>query len=176
MLWLLLAIAAIVVIGGALALGAGLLGDSRKQQREYRQVVPGVGPEAPAEWFGSHAPEAKLHRRIRDAVRAAHAQPGAPVSGLATLDHAAVALDQRLIAAALLPERHRAAAIAELAPLVDRFEDGVAGLAAAAPDALGVALDDSLADIQAELDALAQARAEVERIDRQEPPGAARGG
>lgn len=169
MIWVILAIAAVVVIGGAVALGAGLLRDSRKQQRDYLQVVPGVGPHAPANWFGSHDPEAKLHRRIRDAVKAAHAQPGAPISGLAALDNAAVALDSRLIGAAALPASHRPAAVAELAPLVQRFEDSVAELArTSAPDALGAAFDQSMQTIRAELDALAAARAEVERIDRRE--------
>lgn len=169
MIWVILAIAVVVVIGGAVALGAGLLRDSRKQQRDYLQVVPGVGPQAPANWFGSHDPEAKLHRRIRDAVKAAHAQPGAPVSGLAALDNAAVALDSRLIGAAALPADHRPAAVAELAPLVQRFEDSVAELArTSAPDALGAAFDQSMHTIRAELDALAAARAEVERIDRRE--------
>ncbi len=171
MLWVLLIIAAVVVVGGALALGAGLLSDSRKQQREYRQVVPGIGPHAPANWFGSHTPEAKLHRRLRDAVKAAHAQPGAPASALAALDQAAVALDQRLIGAAALPERTRATAVAELAPLVERFEDRVTTFAsAAAPDALGESFDASMAAIQAELDALAAARSEVERIDGGQAP------
>lgn len=169
MIWVLVAVAAIVVIGGTVVLGGSLLSDSRKQQREYRQVVPGVGPEAPAEWAGAHSLEAKLHRRIRDAVKAAHAQPNAPVSGLAALDNAAVALDSRLIGAAALPVTHRAAAIAELAPLVERFEDRVAEFArSAAPDALGAAFDQSMQQIRAELDALAEARAEVERIDQ--PP------
>lgn len=171
MVWVVLAIVAIVVVGGAAALAAALLSDSRKQQRQYRQVVPGIGPTAPANWFGSHSPEAKLHRRIRDAVAAAHAQPDAPVSGLAALDQAAVALDQRLIGAAALPERTRASAVAELAPLVERFEDSVTTLArAAAPDALGAAFDASMATIQTELDALAAARSEVERIDGTGPP------
>lgn len=173
MLWVILAIAAVVVIGGALVFGRALLSDSRKQQREYRHVVPGVGPEAPANWFGSHAAEAKLHRRLRDAVKAAHAQAGAPITGLATLDQAAVALDQRLIGAAALPDRHRAAAVAELEPLVARFEDSVADLARnSAPHALGSAFDDSMASIQTELDALAQAREEVDRLDRENPPPA----
>lgn len=171
MIWVILIVAAVAVLGGAFALGAGLLSDSRKQQREYRHVVPGVGPEAPADWFGGHAPEAKLHRRIREAVKAAHAQPGAPVSGLAALDNAAVALDSRLIGAAALPPSHRAAAVAELAPLVQRFEDNVAEFArGAAPDALGIAFDHSMDTIRAELDALAAARAEVERMDRHTPP------
>ncbi|HWL43444.1 MAG TPA: hypothetical protein VNQ73_10910 [Ilumatobacter sp.] len=171
MLWTILVIAAVVVIGGAVALGTGLLSDSRKQQREYLQAVPGVGPKAPANWFGSHAPEAKLHRRLCDAVTAAHAQPDTPVSGLAALDNAAVMLDQRLIGAAALPAGHREQAIEELAPLVQRFEDSVATFArSAAPDPLGTGFDASMATIQAELDALAQARAEVERIDGQNPP------
>lgn len=173
MLWVILALAVVVVVGGVVVFGRALLSDSRTQQREYRQVVPGVGPEAPANWFGSHAPEAKLHRRLRDAVKSAHAQADAPISGLATLDAAAISLDQRLIGAATLPDRHRAAVVAELEPLVARFEDSVAELARhSAPQALGGAFDDSMASIQTELEALAQAREEIDRIDRDAPPPA----
>ena len=170
MVWVLVAIA-VVVVGGALLFGRALLSDSRKQLDDYRRVVPGVGPEAPAAWAGAHAPEAKLHRRLRDAVKAAHAQPGVSPTDLAGLDHAAVALDQRLIGAAALTATHRTAAVAELEPLVTRFEDAVAGLArAAAPEALGTAFEESLATIEAQLAALAEARAEVERIDRGDSP------
>lgn len=175
MLWVILVIIAVVVIGGGVALASGLLSDSRKQLDDYSRVVPGVGPEAPAAWAGAHSPEAKLHRRLRDAVKAAHAQPSVSVTDLAGLDHAAAALDERLIGAAALPTSHRDAAIAEIEPLVARFEDAVAGLArAAAPEALGVAFEQSMAAIEAQLAAIAEARAEVERIDRPDgglPPG-----
>jgi hypothetical protein len=172
MIWVILGIAALVVVAAGAALVGGLLRPSHRHLDDYRQVVPGLGPAAPREWAGAHSPEAKLHRRIRDAVKSAHAQPGAAASALAQLDQAAVALDQRLIGAAAVPERHRAAAVAEIAPLVDRFEDGVAVIATGtASAALDTAFDQSMAAIQTELDALALARAEVERIDGQAPPG-----
>lgn len=169
MTWLLLALA--VVLAAGLGFGWALLSDSRKQQRDYRQVVPGVGPEAPAAWVGGHTPEAKLHRRIRDAVKSAHAQPGVVHTHLAGLDTAAIALDERLIGAAALPPAYRAAAVAEFEPLVARLEQSVASLVGS-PAALGEAFEESMATVRAELDALAEARAEVERIDRQAPPPA----
>lgn len=170
MVWLLVAIA-VVVIGGALLFGRALLSDSRKQQDDYRHVVPGAGRPAPAEWAGAHSPEAKLHRRLRDAVKAAHSQPNVAPGDLAGLDHAAVALDERLIGAAALPAPQRAEAVAEVEPLVARFEQAVAGLArATAPDALLSSFEESLATIEAQLSAIAEARAEVERIDRGTPP------
>ena len=165
MTWVLVTLAIVVVAG--VGFGWALLGDSRKQVRDYQQVVPGVGPKAPQEWVGGHAPEAKLHRRIRDAVKAAHAQPGVAHTSLAGLDAAAVALDERLIGAAALPASHRAAAVAEFEPLVARLEGSVASLATGAvAGSLGTAFDESMATVRSELDALAQARAEVERIER----------
>jgi hypothetical protein len=171
MLWVILALVALAVVAAGAAYVVALARSSRQHVDDYRQVVPGIGPTAPREWAGAHSPEAKLHRRLRDAVKAAHAQAGASVGALGQLDQAAVALDQRLIGAAALPGRHRAGAIAEVAPLVDRFEDSVAGLARTSPDALSASFDSSMSAIQRELDALAQARAEVERIDGQSPPG-----
>jgi hypothetical protein len=170
MVWVILALVALAVVAAGGAYVVALARSSRRHVDDYRHVVPGIGPAAPQEWAGAHSPEAKLHRRIRDAVKAAHAQSGASAGALAQLDQAAVALDQRLIGAAALPDRHRPGAIAEVAPLVDRFEDGVAELAHASPDALSASFDSSMSAIQHELDALAQARAEVERIDGQSPP------
>jgi hypothetical protein len=170
MFWVILTIIAVAAVVGTVAFASRLLRSTRRHLHDYRQVVPGIGPVTRQEWAGAHSPEAKLHRRIRDAVKAAHAQSGASASALAQLDQAAVALDQRLIDAAALPDRHRAGAIAGIAPLVDRFEDGVAGLAHTSPDALSASFDASMAAIQHELDALAQARAEVERIDGHAPP------
>lgn len=169
MIWVLLIVA--VVVAAVVGFGWALLGDSRKQVRDYRQVVPGIGPIAPQEWVGGHSPEAKLHRRIRDAVKAAHAQPGVVHTHLAGLDAAAVALDERLIGAAALPASHRAAAVAQFEPLVAQLEASVASLVTGhVAGSLGTAFEESMATVRAELDALAQARDEVERIDRGDPP------
>ena len=63
------AVAAIVGFGVALTVR------SRKDFAEQNEVVPGVASPAPASWAGAHTPEAKLHRRLKEAVAAALAIP-----------------------------------------------------------------------------------------------------
>ncbi len=172
MLWTLVIVGALIVAGGGAAFFAALASNSKKEQRRALEVVPGVASSAPKAWAGAHTPEAKLHRRLAAAVAAAHAQMaiggGAMVSRVATLDAAAVTLDERLIAAAALPAKHRVDAVTEIEQMVDRFERAIATLATdgAASAELNAAFDQAVSDIEAELAALAAARAEVEHIDR----------
>ncbi|HUF98267.1 MAG TPA: hypothetical protein VMM60_09055 [Ilumatobacter sp.] len=170
MIWLVLA--AVVVVGAAVAFGVRLANDSRRAVARGIEVVPGVASQAPAAWAGAHSPEAKLHRRLRDAVASAHTQvelAGSSSTQTASLDQAAVTLSNRLVAAAALPARHRQAAIDEVGTLIGRFEDSVAALATqgVAHAELDAAFERSMTDIHQELEALAQARAEVDEIERE---------
>lgn len=166
----LLAIIALVVavLGG----GAGVIAVRQKRSfAKANEVVPGRATAAPAAWAGSHSTEAKLHRRLTDAVAALRANAtlsdGAFMESRATIEQTALAIDERLIAAAALPASHRNAAIAAVAPAVAALEDAVAALAA--PAAAGSdqqALDDSVRAAKIRIEALAAARTELDLFDQ----------
>ena len=109
----------------------------RSQKRKFAEanvVVPGTTTKAPAEWAGAHTPEARLHRRLRDAVAAVRANPAMEdafrMDARVSLEQQALAVDERLIAVAALPERVRAEPLASVAAAVDAVEAAVAALVA----------------------------------------------
>ena len=84
----------------------------------------------------------------------------------ASIEDAAQAIDERLIAAAALPRGHREAAIAAVEPEVVSLEASVASLARpAAGSAPQQVLDDSVRAAQIRLEALASAQAELDQLD-----------
>jgi len=116
----------------------------RSQKRSYaraNEVVAGRATRAPAEWAGAHTPEALMHRRLRDAVEALRANPALEDAFLldarVSLEEQAVAVDERLIATAALPEGVRAEPLAKLSGAVDAVEAAVAALVTA-PERSGV--------------------------------------
>jgi hypothetical protein len=107
----------------------------RTQKRKFAEanvVVPGAASKAPAEWAGAHTPEARLHRRLRDAVAAVRANPATEdafmMDARVSLEQQALAVDERLIAVAALPESVRAEPMAAVAAAVDAVEAAVASL------------------------------------------------
>jgi len=163
---LILAVAAVVGFGVALAVR------SKREFGEQNQVVPGRSSPAPASWAGAHSREARLHRRLGDAVRGAHANPRFVELGLAAqmraIDAEAMAIDERLVAAAALPAAHRDGAIDPLEANVVQLEAAIADMVTS----ISVAdskqqLEEAVSAADLRLQALAEARAEVERIDRQ---------
>lgn len=158
-------------VGAVVAFGVLLAARSKQEFSEQNQVVPGRPSAAPASWAGAHSREAKLHRRLGDAVKGARANPRFIELGLATqmtaIEAEALAIDERLVAAAALPRAHREAAI-------DPLEQHVVDLEGAIVDLVtSVSVADSKAQLQAavsaadiKLQALAEARAEVDEIDR----------
>jgi hypothetical protein len=165
-LLLLAAVGAIVVFGVALTLR------SKKDFDDANEVVPGVKSAAPASWAGAHSSEAKLHRRLGESVRAARNNPRLVELGLSAqtkqIESEALAIDERLVAAAHLPASHRSDAVAALEPHVVALEEAVATLITGTTVGQSKALLESVvseADIK--LQALAQARAEVEQLDQQ---------
>ena len=163
---LVLAVAAVVGFGVALAVR------SKREFSEQNQVVPGRPSPAPASWAGAHSREAKLHRRLGDAVRGAHENPRFVELGLAAqmqaIDAEAMAIDERLVAAAALPAAHRDAAIDPLEANVDQLEAAIVEMVTS----ISVAdskqqLEQAVSAADLKLQALAEARAEVELIDRQ---------
>lgn len=170
MTWILLGLVAVVAVG--VAFGAALASGARRDQRARLEIVPGVATAAPVAWAGAHTPEAKLHRRLGDAVRSMRAQPtlAAPVfvEQRSALEQEAVRIDARLIAFAALTGERRAAGIEQVASLVERFESAVADLVTASLDD-PASLETVITESELKLRALEAARAEVERLDR---PGA----
>ncbi len=167
----------VVAVVAVVAFGVALTVRSRREFAEQNEVVPGVESAAPASWAGAHTPEAKLHRRLKAAVEGARANPRLVELGLADrtrqIETDALAIDDRLVAAAALPERHRVDAVAAFEPAVAALEDAVAALV----QSVGVGdskelLERAVSDADIRLQALAEARAEVERIDRQAPGSA----
>jgi len=159
-------VVALLAVGG----GAGAL--AVRSKRDYdagNEVVPGVATKAPSSWGGAHTPEALLHRRLRGAVLAAHAASSVGLGDArTTVEQAALALDDRLIAAAALPDAQRNDGIAGLTHAVEALEQAVASMSVLPSGAAQgpAALDQAVADVQVRLAALAQARAEVDGIDR----------
>lgn len=168
MIWALLALTAAAVVGFGIALAVR----GKREYDQQHQIVPGVASAAPASWGGSHSREATLHRRLGDAVRAARANPGFAEHGLtahvAAIETEALAIDERLVAAAALTDRHRDEALDRLESHVVELEDTVAeltnGISVAASKEL---LEHTVTAADLRLRALAEARAEVERIDRE---------
>lgn len=88
---------------------------------------------APLSWSGSHVPEARLHRRIRTALRAFEHPAGvltaAQLDEQVRLTVGAQEIDDRLVAIASLPESEKApaldAASADVADLERRIADTV---------------------------------------------------
>ena len=99
---------------------------------DANQIIPGVPTRAPKEWAGAHSPEARLHRRLRDAMEAVRVNAALDDTSLVdvrmSLEQEALATDDRLIAAAALPKGRREDLIAQVARMVDSIEGLVADL------------------------------------------------
>ena len=165
---LILAATVIAIIG----FGVALTVRSKQDFDDANEVLPGVKSAAPASWAGAHSPEAKLHRRLGEAVRAARNNPRLVELGLAAqtkqLEAEAQAIDERLVAAAGLPASHRAAAVADFEPQVAALEDAVAALVTSTTVSQSKELlEQAVSEADIKLQALAQARAEVEQLDGQ---------
>lgn len=164
MSFLLVALVAVVVV--AVAAGAvALTLTGRRSYKAANQIVPGVDTRAPKSWAGAHTPEAKLHRRLRDAVRALHAGPLADDTLLldlrVTLEQQALAIDDRLIAVAALPDRVRAQPLAQVEAAVRAIEDATADLTSRM---LGAASPQpAIEELNRRLDSVAAAREELDR-------------
>ena len=133
----------------------------RTQKRRFAEanvVVPGTDTKAPAEWAGAHTPEARLHRRLRDAVAAVRANPAMEdafrMDARVSLEQQALSVDERLIAVAALPERVRAEPLASVSAAVDAVEAAVAALVAGPDSASG--LDQAMAEVAERVSRLQQ--------------------
>ncbi len=152
MVLLLLALIVLLIAGAAVVLAVVTLNRQRHKVTLANQVVPGVPTRAPESWALSHDPEARLHRRLRDAIAALRAvtayDTAATVTLRANLEQAALAMDEHLIAISGLRPEHREPRLAEAAEGVAAIEAGVAEYAGATTQPDPAALDAGLAGVQ----------------------------
>jgi hypothetical protein len=147
----------VLFVAAAVVAATVVVRNQKKSYAQANEVVPGRATKAPAEWAGAHTPEARMHRRLRDAVDALRANPAMEDAFLldarVSLEEQAVAVDERLIATAALPESVRAQPLANLAPAVDAVEAAVAALVTS-PERSGV--EQAMADVAHRMAALEQ--------------------
>lgn len=166
------------------AVGGGVAAIAVKGKRTFaadNQVVPGQATAAAADWAGAHTPEALLHRRLRDAVRAVRAQPAAGldaarIEAQVSIEQQALSVDERLIGVAALPDAARAERLPEITTAVAAVEAAVAALVDASAAAGGQSrVDQAIADVNERVALLDQARAELTATDRPatDPPATA---
>jgi hypothetical protein len=157
---------ALVVVVAALVIGAvALARSSKKEFDDANVIVAGEDTGAPADWAGAHSPEARLHRRIRDAVRAL--QANADLDGHLTearvrLEGEALAIDRRLVSAAALPDSVRAEPMERVTAAVVALEEAAADAALAADLTDESVIGETTQAINDRLTALAEARAALE--------------
>lgn len=152
-----LVVLVLAVLGGA----AAVVSSTRRRYVLSNQIVPGTATRAPASWAGAHTPEARLHRRLRDAVTALRANPAMEdawaLESRVSLEQHAVAVDERLIAVAALPEGVRTEPLRTVIAAVDAVEAAVASLASSGLDLdRHAGLDQAMAQVEQRVAELAQ--------------------
>lgn len=136
---------------------------------DANEVVPGVKTNAPKGWAGAHSPEARMHRRLRDAVAALQANASlddpamAPVRS--SIEEQAIGVDERLIAAAALSKQHREEPLRQIDKAVHAIESAVAGVVELRGPSMG-AIDQGLEDVRARMLNVEAARAELEALSQ----------
>jgi hypothetical protein len=131
---------------------------------DANEIIPGTPTRAPKAWAGAHSQEARLHRRLRDAMVVLRENASLDDPSLAparsALEREALAIDDALIGIAALPKHHREAHMTDVASAVEAVEEAVAGVVAMRGPALGEARA-GVADVQARLALIAAAREEL---------------
>ena len=139
----------LLFVASAVAAAVVVVRTNKRKFAEANVIVPGTATRAPAEWAGAHTPEARMHRRLRDAVAALRANPAMEdafmMDARVSLEQQALVVDERLIAVAALPEPVRAQPLASVATAVDAVEAAVAAFAVG-PEA-GSGLERAMADV-----------------------------
>ena len=153
----------LLVLVAAVVAATAVLRSGKRQYAQANEVVPGAASRAPAEWAGAHTPEARLHRRLRDAVAGLRANPALEdawaLEARVTLEQQALAVDDRLVAVAALPARVRAEPLAAVSSAVDAVEAAVAALAdSSQPAPERSRLDQAMTEVQDRVAVLEQGR------------------
>ncbi|GAB0107125.1 hypothetical protein JMUB6875_61170 [Nocardia sp. JMUB6875] len=158
----------VVLLLLAAAVGGIMLLSARQKRAtaDANQVIPGTPTRAPASWAGSHDPEPRLHRRLRDAmtaVRTANSlDDGTTIVLRAELEQAALAWDDRLVAIAALPAAAREEQRATAVKGVETIEAAVAQYVSAATQRTAADVTAGLAAAQAQLEIQAEIRKSLE--------------
>jgi hypothetical protein len=152
----LLVVTLLLIVGVAIAIVAVV---HRKQQRALgrdNQLIAGHPTRAPSSWAVSHDPEARLHRRLRDAMAALSAvnamDTGSTVTLRADLEQTVLQLDDQLVAVAQLTPAQRQELLAAITTTVESIEAAVGRYAAATTTPDTSALDADVATVQRQLD------------------------
>lgn len=139
---------------------------------DANEVIPGVPTNAPKEWAGAHTTEARLHRRLRDAMTALRANRSLDAADLVSVREAveqeALALDDRLVAVAALPGRHKADKLEQ----VERAVSAIEGVVADVVGLRGPAVEDleiGLAGVRTRIALVREARAELAELGGASP-------
>lgn len=165
------------VIGAALVAGFIALRNKQAFTRDAK-LGPGLATSAPTAWAGSHDPEARLHRRLRDAVAALAANQSFDFDGSlldlrVELEQQAVALDEQLVATAALPMHMRSDPLGRISEAVVALEQAVADLAGASADEAAQRLALALRDISDRTGMVAQARVALDAMETDVTGGSA---
>lgn len=134
---------------------------------DANEVVPGVDTGAPKEWAGAHSPEARLHRRIRDAMTAVRDNAALDDPAMqpirTSLEEQAVAVDRRLVAVAALPKGHRDGPMGQVAEAVDAIEAAVTSLVLLRGPS-NADVGQAIEDVRIRVQLVEAARAELEAL------------
>jgi hypothetical protein len=147
----------LVLIAGVTAAIVGVV--HRKQQRALtrdNQLIAGRLTRAPRSWAVSPDPEARLHRRLRDAMAALQAvnaiDTGSTIALRADLEQTAIQLDDQLVAVAQLTPTQREQLLPAITTTVESVEAAVGRYAATATKPDTAALDADVATVQHQID------------------------
>jgi hypothetical protein len=120
----------LVIVAGLAAAGGVFVMTRRIREgaRRANELIPGQPTNAPESWSGSHDPEARLHRRMRDALSLLRSDPkadydGGRIDARVRLEIAATELDNRLVTASKSPQRVRDPIIAQAGDAVTELEN-----------------------------------------------------
>ena len=131
---------------------------------DANEVIPGTPTRAPKGWAGAHSPEARLHRRLRDAMVVLRENASLDDPSLSparsALEREALAIDDALVGIAALPKQHRETHMPEVAKAVEAVEAAVADVVALRGPALADARA-GVADVQTRLALIVAAREEL---------------
>ncbi|OBA78708.1 hypothetical protein A9W99_23930 [Mycobacterium sp. 1164966.3] len=149
-----------VIAGLAVAVVAVVNANQQRAIARANQLIPGRPTHAPRTWAVSHDPEARLHRRLRDAMSALHAvnalDTGSTLVLRADLEQTALSLDDHLVAVAHLAPDHKDELLQSITTTVESIEAAVARYAAAATSPDTTALEADLAMVQRQLDTVSE--------------------
>lgn len=161
----------LLAVAGGVAFAVALARQGRRDYAAQGQVVPGQPSQAPSSWAGAHTPEARLHRRLADAVRGLRAVAGMPGETARLLDmrveleQQALQVDRRLVAAAALPAGAREPAMDKAAQAVAAIEQAAGDLAGQIAGGTFDGEDAALTDLTQRIQLAAEVQAELEALE-----------